>query len=124
MSEALMGTNEIALKCIFGDKTVLYEHDLQVIKDRVKVALDAERLRAEEAEKKFIDAESGWKKCQDDYMAINNALQAKADSLEKEVARLKHGVHCQDFPHCRKEKHEPFYGVLPCGCTACDCKGE
>lgn len=30
-------------------------------------------------------------------------------------------VHCQDFPYCRKEKEEPFYGVLNCGCSACEC---
>ncbi len=33
-------------------------------------------------------------------------------------------VHCQDFPHCRKENSEPFYGVLNCGCSACDCVAE
>ena len=39
-------------------------------------------------------------------------------ALEKKVGSC---VHCQDFPHCRKEKNEPFYGVLGCGCSNCQC---
>lgn len=30
-------------------------------------------------------------------------------------------VHCQDFPHCRKQKREAFYGILDCGCSDCSC---
>lgn len=55
--------------------------------------------------------------------------QTARQTAEAEVERLKEVlkrqcVHCQDFPHCRKDRGEAFYGVLNCGCTACDCKGE
>lgn len=30
-------------------------------------------------------------------------------------------VHCQEYPSCRNTSEEPYYGILSCGCTTCDC---
>lgn len=95
-------------------------------KARYKQAEDMEKIMLEalSAKQKTIEDLTKELDSRKDYFDKMQERGKIIESLIAEVERLKHGVHCQDFPHCRKEKHEPFYGVLPCRCTACDCKGD
>lgn len=92
----------------------------QLEKENAELKAEVERLKCFPSAHEYdrINRETATR---EKYIAD---LKAELEAVRKELASLKHGVHCQDFPHCRKERSESFYGVLDCGCPSCDCKGD